>query len=1000
MKDTPPDPPGAPPAAWADALDRAQLAYAGSERAALRLALERVAAAATPAQLAAADPALAVRVLAASEALGRFLARHPDALAELAALRPVRDASAWRESLASAVGDAPDEAILGHRLRLAHKRALLGTVARELVTGDPLATGADLAAFASAAVGLTLEHHARWLERELGAPLLADGAPCTPVVLGVGRLGGGELDPLGELDLIFAYASDQGRVTGGEVDLHTYFSRLFARVGATLATPTDEGVVFTLDLDRRPEGRTGALCNSAAGLERYYESFGHPGERLAWIKARPIAGDLALGERIVRSLAPFVYRRSLDDRFADEVAAMKRRHLARGARLVPKDGLHVVLERGGIREVELVVWTLQLAWGGKLPELRVADTPTALTRLALAGLIEASEADALSSAYRFLRRVEHVLQLEGDRSTQTLPHDRGARQRVAELLGFTAEEGGVAAFEQALTHHRRAVRASFDAIVGGSEKSADPQRDAAFLLIIDAEAAEGARLEAVGELGFHDAAATLRRVDALTRRPASPFHPRALARGGGLARRLIDAVTATPDPDAALAHIDALLSAIRHRGSAAEQLEQDPRRLRTLVSLFGTSQLLSRLLVRSPGLLERLVFDGSASPVHARAEIARLLAAEPGVDGGWEELLGAARRVHQAETLRVGFFDLAGRLDADAVGRQLSDLADAIIEALATRGGDAGDEPLAIVALGRLGARELGYGAPLELIFVREAGADPARAARLARRLVTGLCVATPEGPLYELDARLHPGGGAGPLSADADELRAWYRAEPGVAARVGVLRARVVTGGAAARALVDSLRADALGAYAHAPAEAAGGVRALRERALQAAAGAPDLRSAPGGLGEVELLVALHQLTLRGDARAAARGGHDAGARHVGDALAGLGALGVVDARVASAVVAAYLFLRELEERLVIVQDRPDAGLSAVLVASPAERERHAAELHRFALRMGYGDTPGRSAADELLAHLARHRAIIAEAYDGAVQALSAASEPGRRAP
>lgn len=987
------------PAAWADALAHAPFAHAPSERTALRFAVERVLAAADPAHLAAADPGLAVRVLAASDALGRFLARHPDALAELGALRPVRDRDAWLAVLGASVGDAPDEPTLGRRLRVAQKRALLGVVARELVTGDPLATGADLAAFAGAAVEVALAHHARWLRPELGTPLLDDGTPCTAVVLGMGRLGGGELDLLGDIDLIFAYASDAGRTDGAgglgrEVDLHTYFSRLFARVGSTLATPTDEGVVFPVDLDKRPEGRTGPLTNSAAGLERYYESFGHPWERLAWIKARPVAGDLALGERIIRSLAPFVYRKSLDYGFADEVAAMKGRHLARGARLVQKDGFHAALGRGGIREVEFAAWTLQLAWGGKLPDLRATDTKTALSRLALAGLVEASEADALFSAYRFLRRLEHVLQLQDDRPTHVLPSEPGARKRVAEMLGFTADEGGVSAFEQALARHRQEVRAAFDGIVGQSgERAADHQREAAFLLVVDPDAASEARLDALRDLGFADVAATVRRFDALMRRPDSPFHPLALARGGGLARRLVDAVTATPDPDAALGHTETLLRAIRHRRAALDQLDQDPRRLRTLVSLFGTSHLLSRLLVRSPGLLDRLVFDGSEAPVHPRAEMTRRLAAEPRVESGgrsWEELLGAARRFHQAETLRVGFFDLAGLLDTAAVGRQLSDLADTIITAVAERGADAaaGDDPLAVVALGRLGARELGYGSPLELLFVHGDGADPHRATRQARRLVTGLCVATPEGTLYELDARLRPSGGAGPLCVNAERLLAWHRGEAGVAERLGVLRARVVVGDAAAHALVDTLRGEALGAWAGRDDEAREGVRALRDRLLQAVAGAPDLRFGPGGLIEVELLVALRQLTLAGDALAAARAGHEAGSRHVGEALVGLGALGALDAGQAKAVAAAYRFLRELDDRLFIVQDRPSAGLSLMLAGRQVEHPRRAAELHRLALRMGYGDTPGRSAADDLLADLERHRETVGAAYAAVVVA------------
>jgi len=978
-----------PADAWPALLRSASVYLAGTERNAVRHALSRIAEAAGPAT-AGVDPDLIVRVVAASEFLRRFLGRHPAAVAELRELPPVRDQVTWLAHLEEATRGCEDEAALGRALRVARHRALLGIAARELVSGDPLATGADLSAFAGAALEIALRRWMDWLRPRFGLPVLADGSPCRPVVIGMGKLGGGELNLSSDIDLIFAYASDAGRThpadgLGRELDLHTYFSRLFAKVGHTLSQTTEEGFVFRVDLDLRPEGRTGPICNSLEGLERYYESFGHPWERLAWIKARPVAGDIPLGDELIAALQPFVYRRHLDYGFADEVGAMKARIDARSARLIHKDGFHVKLGRGGIREVEFLAQSLQLTWGGKLPELRARDTRTALARLGLAGLIEQGDTDTLFSAYRFLRRVEHALQLRDDRQTHLLPGDPGARKRVAALLGYATDDAGLSAFEQTLAGHRRYVRETFESLVAGAgPRAADATWDQAFLVALDLEVDDAARLEAIGELGFVDLELTRRRLDALMRRPDSPFHPRALAAGGELARKVLQAVSATADPDAALGHMETLLRGLRHRRSALEQLEQDPRRLRTLAGLFGTSHLLSRLLVRSPGLLDRLVFDGSEPPVRSRADMAALLAREPGVDGEWEDTLGALRRFHQAETLRVGFFDLAGVLDTAAVGRQLSDVADTLVEravvAAHAASGEVDAPRLGVIGMGKLAGRELGYGSDLDLIFVHPAGEDPYRMTRVARRVITGLSCATPEGTLYDIDTRLRPSGTQGPLCVTADRLLDYHRAEAAVWERQAILRSRAVFGGADVVALVDTLRGEALGSFADASERAAREVDAMRRR-LQEAAGGSDLKRGEGGLVEVDFLVQYLQLTLSGADLTAAREGHPAGSPYVAEALEGMGALGRLPPATAAACAEAYQYLRQLENRLHIVQDS-SRGALALLGGDEGPPLWAAAALRRLALRMGYGEDLARPASDELVADYRRHRATISDCY------------------
>jgi len=916
---------------------------------------------------------LLVPLLSASPFLGRFLLAHPETLASLVELPPSRDKDAWLVFLAARAPRTEPEARFAERLRVARHEAFVAIGVRELVTGDPIATGVSLSAFAAAVLEHALAYAEHLMAERYGAPLLSDGARCGAVVLGMGELGGEELSFGSELDLVYAYAGDHGatdgaRGLGAVIDLHTYHSRLFAKLTQLVCEPGDEGLVFRVDLDARPEGRTGPICNSAEALERYYESFGHDAERLAWIKARPVAGDLALGARVVASLEPFVFRRHLDYGFAEDVLAMKRRIDQSSARLGQKPGFNVKLGRGGLRELAFAVQTLQLAWGGRLPDLRERHMPTAIQRLALAGLVDQAEADGLLGAYRFLRRVEHVLQLEEDGQSRVLPVEAVGRRKVAALV-LPGEGDPSARFETALDDHRKQVRAAFDGVFASAERErATSGTEGQLDVAIDPEADPEARDEALVALGFARAELARGRLDTLSRRPESPFHPKQAAGvHGDLGRKILQAIALTPDPDAALSHVDGLLRALRHRRAALDQLDEDPRRLTALANLFGTSHYLSRLLVRSPGLLDRLVFDGKEPIVRTRHDMARLLdqeIAQVAQSAGSEAaaelelVLTAARRFQTAEILRVGFFDLAGLIDEP--GSQLSDLAEVIVCALvrAVRaelagrmGRDVSQVPqLTAVALGDFGARALAYGAPLELAFVVPDDADPALALRMSRAVVTALSVSSVEGGLYRLDARQRPTGTQGPLSVAASRWREHHfgEAAAGVPARAEAWEHETV------------LHARALG---DAPASIQALVGELRDHATDVLASDP----AASGLA----------------------------------ALDGLVRLGLVPDGDVQALSESRRFLRRLDNRLAIVQE-VEAESHALLGADPATWSASDRDhMRRLALRMGYGDRSERAGAEAAIAlykDVLRHREVVADvgARLAQIRAARAAPHPG----
>lgn len=990
-------PPTATAQAWFEGLEAAGQRLPPSQVAELRPFLERLAAAAPAARP---DPDRLIAAIGASRFLRRFLTRHPEAADELADQLPERDADAWLAVVREATADVHDEASLVRDLRIVRHRAYLGLAAREITTGDPLASGRDLASLAAACLQVALDRWGRWLAPRFGRPKLADGSDCGAVIIGLGKLGGQELNYSSDIDLIYVYEDDAGETDGGgglgrKVDLHTYFDRLFGAVTRTLSAVTEEGFAFRVDLHLRPEGRSGPIANSVDGLERYYEAFGNPWERLAWLKARPVAGDLALGQRVLKRLEPFVYRRSLDYTFLNEVAVMKGRIDARATRLARRAGFDVELGHGGIREIEFTIQALQLIWGGRQPELRVRGTGTAIRRLALAGVLESAEGDSLLGAYRFLRRVEHALQLVDDQQTPWLADGTSLRTDIA-LVVAGAEHGAEAPehFERQLAEHRRRVRFAFDGVLAGEAGARLAEGiDAVVAAVLDGDTDRETRVEALADLGFGAPERAVDWMDALIRRPDSPFHPRQLATGGGLARALLLAVRSSPDPDGALMHLESLIRAVRHRGARAlEQLEQDPRRLRVLAGLFGSSHFLSRKLVRSPGLLDRLVFDGSEPAVKTAAEMAATLAAEPRVDGDWEDTLGAVRRFHQAEVLRIGFFDLAGVIDVPTVGRQLSDLADTIVrrvvgaaEDMVGRRFDSDASDLGVIAMGKLAGRELNYASDLDLLFVYDgATAGAELMSRVARHVITGLSVATPQGTLYEIGTRLRPSGRQGALCVTGERLLSYHRAEAQIWERQASLRSRAVCGDVAT-VTVAQLREAGLGALVGRGAEAAQGIGEMRARAGTEAgdkSGRYDLKVGLDGLLDIESLVQLVQLMTAAPASLDA----PAASANTAVALRGLADAGALSAEDASTLGAAYAYLRLLENRLRIVHDRPVGTLpgSAALESDLGATD----ELRRLAVRMGYGASPEEVPGKALVADYERYRGQVREVFERALAA------------
>lgn len=840
-------------------------------------------------------------------------------------LRREKPREVMAAELDGAIRGAANGRELSARLRAYRAREVIRLGVRECGYGDPEEVGRELSRLADLALDSAVRFHDAELERELGTPGCDAERPGAPgrragfVVFGMGKLGGEELNFSSDIDLIYFYTSDSG--SAGRHSLHEYFDKLARRVTRTIGEVTEDDVVFRVDLRLRPEGSRGPLVYSLPSAEQYYETFGRAWERQAWLKARPCAGDLALGAEVLAALEPFIYPRHTSPNVIREVEELNRRIKAEldGAGL--GSGFDVKTGLGGIREIEFFVQALQLIHAGKNLTLRERSTRRALDRLFYAGLIADRERRALANGYAFLRQVEHLLQLESGRQTHRLPSDVDQLQVVARRLGMS----DAGEFAGRLGHFTEAVAAIF-ATLGGAEEI--PREIAT---VLDRERPEPELRAALESLGFREPETAAFQVELLRRKPLSPLGAAATEFGAHLAPALVKEIAASPDPDQAL-RIFVDFAGGRAAWSGLWQLLDENRPLlRLLTSLFGTSAFLARVFVEHPELTDALILQERARPTRSREQLERTIEERlrelpTGDDAA---VWNALRRLKSEELLRVGMADIASDLDADAVSENLSDLADVCVartfdyvrSALVRRYGRVA--PMSVVGLGKLGGRELGYGSDLDLVFVYDGDVEDHEAmTKLAQRLVNALAAYLEEGRLYEVDTRLRPSGQKGTLVSSLTAWRQYHQAEAKLWERQALIKARAIAGDPALGAVVEAEAARHVYERpvpdARAVADEIAHMRERIEKELARESSGPyDIKTGRGGLLDVEFAAQYVQL-VHGPARPELR------VRSTVTALDRAAAAGLVDEETRATLVGGYRFLRRLEHRLRIVQDRP----------------------------------------------------------------------------
>lgn len=771
------------------------------------------------------------------------LARRPALLEELLDSGELKTPPSreWLEArLSRSLAAAESEEAMQAALRRFRQARMLGIVWRDLNGAEMWRTAGAVSTLAE----VCLEQALDWLEHHLaprwGTPQArGDGTPQRLVVLGMGKLGAGELNLSSDIDLIFAFP-EKGTTRGGEreYDHQQYFTKLGQKLIAALDAITADGFVFRVDMRLRPLGDGGPLVGSFNMLTGYYQDQGREWERYAMLKARPVAGDLAAGQELLASLKPFIYRKYLDFGAIASLREMKAMIHREVKRLGRED--NIKLGRGGIREVEFVVQAFQLIRGGRDTELQVTSLRQAMARLAELGLLPQTVVDELREDYVFLRNLEHALQAQQDRQTQQLPDDAENRARLAMAMQMP----DWAALKEALLACRERVRRHFDAVIADSRDEAsdsddEPPADSleSWRQLWRGEWDDERAQQAMARAGFETDA--WRRLKAFRdSRGVQSMQRIGYERLEAVMPMLLEAAAASESPGVALERVLPLIEAVLRRTAYLALLRENPGVLPSLVRLCAASPWIAEQLARHPILLDELLTPATLySPADKQRlsdELRQTLARIPEDDE--EGLLEALRIFKQSQVLRVAASDIAGARVLMKVSDYLTAIAEVVLEAvlqmswrsLAARYGQpkpregAAQAAFLIVGYGKLGGIELGYGSDLDLVFLYDAApqgvTDGAKSidnvvffTRLGQRIIHLLTATTPSGTLYEVDMRLRPSGNAGLLVSSLDAFAEYQRREAWTWEHQALVRARPVAGSSALAERFEGVRREVL---------------------------------------------------------------------------------------------------------------------------------------------------------------------------------------------
>jgi [glutamine synthetase] adenylyltransferase / [glutamine synthetase]-adenylyl-L-tyrosine phosphorylase len=831
-------------------------------------------------------------LIKASRPLGPFLASvadsspflrslmvdEPKRLVDVLSAEPAARARRIVSTTASAWKDGDEAAMMASLRRARAEMALLVALADLGRVWDTVAVTETLSSFADAAVAAS----ARFVLRAAGeagqVELPDDASPDVGsgwIVLGMGKFGASELNYSSDIDLIVLFDAERAKLADGREPLQV-FVRMTKRLVQILQEHTENGYVFRTDLRLRPDpGATNIALSTEAALQ-YYESFGQNWERAALIKARPVAGDIEAGEAFLRELTPYIWRKYLDYAAITDIHSIKRQiHDYRGHEAIAVAGHNIKLGRGGIREIEFFVQTQQLIAGGRNPEIRGRRTLDVLRKLADGGWIDNGTCRELSAAYVALRALEHRLQMIDDAQTHTLPDDDDGLAVVARLSCFPDVE----AFGKSLRETLATVQKHYAVLFERAPSLAAALGNLSFT----GDSDDPDTLATLSRLGFANPSEASRAIRGwhFGRYPAVRSAA-ARERLTEITPSLLTALAGTDNADAALAAFDRFLGRMPAGIQLFAMLGSNPGLMALIATMMGTAPRLAEIVARRVHVLDALMEPAFFGTVPERAMLEARLAGTLAEASSYEDVLDRTRIFGQEQAFLIGVRVLAGTLGARRSGYAFADLADVLVAATVDKAraqferqhGRIAKGQIALVAMGKLGGREMTAASDLDLILLYDFsdkasasnGERPLAGAqyftRLTQRLVAALSAPTAEGTLYEVDFRLRPSGKSGPLATHIDAFRAYQAKDAWTWEHLALTRARPIAGDKGLIARVNK--------------EIAAVIRRRRDRKKVLAdilemrailenekggEGTWDIKQAPGGMVDIEFIAQYLQL-------------------------------------------------------------------------------------------------------------------------------------------
>lgn len=863
------------------------------------------------------------------------------------------------EELAREIPVDTDFDTLQKRLRIFKGHQILRIGARDLCKLAELEeVTAELSNLASSTLDCAVKVCRHSLDREFGPARVLEGPQegeiARYVVLGMGKFGGCELNFSSDIDLIYVYSTTRGMTDGVEgadgtlrnqISLHQYFLKLSDLITKAIGQATADGFIFRVDLRLRPEGNNGEMAISLQAAEDYYESWGRGWERAAMIKARPVAGDLCLGQELLDRLKPFVYRRYLDYAMVDDIKGMKQK-IDAGLTRAQESERNIKLGRGGIREIEFFAQALQLINGGKNPSLQQKNLLITLQELNNSALITNIEHNILSNAYRFLRTVEHRIMIVAERQTHDLPEKPSELLALARRTGFPSLEE----FQEALENHRQGVQKIYHSLFFEAEQELAQQGDPELAILFDPTAHPDYVKDFLESRGFQNPDSAYETLQFFMGRTP---HQRLTERGqrflDKLAPLLMQEVMKCRAPEMALLNLERFIQALKARTSFFALLAENQQTVHVLVELFSSSQFLSRIFIQHPEILDAMVSRSYAVHLKTRDRMAEELAVQLDNTDDYGQQLECLRRYRNEEFLRIALNDLNGKMPLEESAVQLTCLSEVILDAscglarreLEPRFGlpqahNGSDAEFAVIGMGKMGGHELNYHSDLDIIFIYEGEGETRPSehtdkerfrslsnkeyfGKLAQRIISALTLMTREGYAYQIDTQLRPSGNQGPLvtSLKAFELYHQETAQPWE--RMALTKARVVV---ATEAMHSRLQAciEQLTFDPPPPADLTFEMRRLRERMEKEIAKEDshrfNIKTGHGGMVDVEFIVQYLQLN-HGQKLDEIR------SANTQEALRQLRRKGLLEPEAAKTLREGYGFLRMLDNRLRLLHDQ-----------------------------------------------------------------------------